>query len=128
MTKFSIIIPLYNKENEMRRTIKSVLAQSYGDFELLIVNDGSTDNSVEIVNEFNDTRIKLLNQANRGVSSARNYGIKSSKHEYIALLDADDFWGKDYLLKLRKIQKKVAYSCIAMLGVKKKHGNLQCPI
>lgn len=86
----SVIIPLYNKEPIIERTIKSVLNQSYSDFELIIVNDGSTDNSVEVVKRFDDDRIVLVEQENAGPSAARNAGIKKAKGEWIVFLDADD--------------------------------------
>jgi len=93
----SVIIPLYNKEKSIKQTITSVLNQSFKDFELIIVNDGSTDNSLEIVNSIQDERILILNKLNGGVSSARNEGIKAAKNEYIALLDGDDIWHIDHL-------------------------------
>lgn len=71
----SIIIPLYNKEHFIEQTLKSVLGQTYTDFEVIIVNDGSTDKSVDIVSEFKDKRIKLINQENKGVSAARNTAL-----------------------------------------------------
>ena len=87
----SIIIPLYNKATSIKRTIHSVLSQSYTDFELIIINDGSTDNSAEIVNkQFYDKRIRYIYQDNAGVSSARNRGIKEAIGEWILFLDADD--------------------------------------
>ena len=87
----SIIIPLYNKQNCIKETIQSVLSQSFTDFELIIVNDGSTDNSLEIIRTFTDKRINVISQSNGGVSSARNRGIKESKGEYLLLIDADDY-------------------------------------
>lgn len=93
----SIVIPLYNKEKAIVQTIQSVLNQSYSDFEIVIVDDGSTDNSASVVESFNDTRIKLIRKENGGVCSARNRGIIEAKGELVALLDADDLWDKDYL-------------------------------
>lgn len=93
----SIIIPLYNKENYIARTLNSVLAQTFQHFEVVIVNDGSTDNSVSEVEKFTDTRIRLIYQQNAGVSAARNRGIEEAKYELIAFLDADDEWKPDYL-------------------------------
>ncbi len=93
----SVVIPLYNKERSIARTINAVLSQKYQDFEIVIVNDGSTDNGAMEVKKFNDARIRLINQANAGVSAARNKGIEEAKGEYIALLDADDEWHIDYL-------------------------------
>jgi len=82
----SVVIPLYNKGNCIERTIKSVLDQTYKDFELIIVNDGSTDNSYNNVSQISDPRICLLTQENKGVSSARNEGINRSKYDLVALL------------------------------------------
>ncbi len=97
MIQFSIIIPLYNKEKYIKRAIDSVLAQTIKNFELIIVNDGSKDNSEKIVSQYNDQRIKLVTKKNEGVSVARNTGIENSKAEYIAFLDADDEWLPDFL-------------------------------
>jgi glycosyltransferase involved in cell wall biosynthesis len=94
---FSVVIPLYNKEFTIFNTILSVLKQSFSYFELIVVNDGSTDRSVEIVESFCDPRIRLINQANSGVSAARNRGIIEAKFEWIAFLDADDLWMQDKL-------------------------------
>ncbi len=93
----SVVIPLYNKRGTVARAIQSVLGQSFRDFEIVIVNDGSTDNSVDEVEKISDPRIRLINQANAGVSAARNKGIEEAKGEYVALLDADDGWDSDYL-------------------------------
>lgn len=86
----SIIIPLYNKEAIVERSIQSVLNQDFLDFELIIIDDGSTDNSVKIVKSIHDNRIILIQQENGGPSSARNTGAKSAKGEWIIFLDADD--------------------------------------
>lgn len=93
----SIIIPLYNKGEHITSALRSVLNQTYQDFEIIIVNDGSTDKSVEEVNKIDDPRIRLINQPNAGVSAARNRGIKEAHGEFIAFLDADDEWDSDYL-------------------------------
>ncbi len=94
---FSVVIPLYNKEKSVKNTIESVLNQTFQDFEVIVVNDGSTDNSLEVVKSFNDERIRIINQKNSGVSSARNRGIKEAKYEWIAFLDADDLWENNHL-------------------------------
>lgn len=86
----SIIIPLYNKERTIKRTIESVLNQSYRNFEILIVNDGSTDESESIVLKIKDERIRLISKNNEGVSAARNTGIINAKGSWILFLDADD--------------------------------------
>ena len=90
--KVSVVIPLYNKEHLVGETIRSVLSQSFSDFEIVVVNDGSADRSADVVRSFNDLRINLIEQANAGVSAARNAGIKASQGEWIAFLDADDLW------------------------------------
>ncbi|KAF2516507.1 glycosyltransferase family A protein [Flavobacterium foetidum] len=105
MAFFSIIIPLYNKENFIESTIKSVLAQSYNDFEIIIVNDGSTDKSEEKIKNFNDNRILYFSKENEGVSSARNYGIEKANSDFIAFLDADDYWYPDFLETIFENQK-----------------------
>lgn len=97
MPLISVIIPLYNKENFVADTLKSALAQTFSDFEILIVNDGSTDKSAEKVLEFNDKRIRYFLKENEGVSEARNFGIKKALGNYIAFLDADDFWYPSFL-------------------------------
>lgn len=94
---FSIVIPLYNKEHQIADTLRSVFAQSFTDYEIVIVNDGSTDNSVTAVEAIDDPRIRLISQANAGVSAARNRGIEEARGKYIALLDADDLWHPDFL-------------------------------
>ena len=99
---FSIVIPLYNKEKYITSTLRSVLNQSFKNFELILVNDGSTDRSVEKVKEFNDPRIKLIHQSNQGVSVARNRGIREARFEWIAFLDADDRWGITFLENIAK--------------------------
>ena len=93
----SIVIPLYNKEKQISETLESVFRQTFQDFEVVIVNDGSSDNSVEVVKKFEDKRISIISQLNQGVSAARNNGTKNAKYDYIALLDADDEWYPDYL-------------------------------
>jgi len=97
MAFFSIIIPLFNKENFIENTLKSVLNQSFRDFEVLIINDGSTDKSEEKVFEFKDTRIHYFYKENGGVSAARNFGIEKAQSDYITFIDADDFWYPNFL-------------------------------
>ena len=94
---FSIVIPLYNKANYIENTLKSVLNQTFADYEIIVINDGSTDDSVTKVIGFNDSRIQLFNQKNQGASVARNLGIEKAKYEYIAFLDADDLWMTNHL-------------------------------
>ena len=89
-SEISVIIPLYNKEKIIERSVRSVLNQSFQDFELIIVNDGSTDNSWKIVRSIHDERIVLVEQENGGPSKARNTGVKKAKGNWIVFLDADD--------------------------------------
>lgn len=93
----SIVIPLYNKQNAIKTTLLSVLGQSYIHYEVIVVDDGSTDRSTQQVLDIKDDRIRLIQKENCGVSSARNRGIQAAKYEYIALLDGDDLWEKNYL-------------------------------
>lgn len=90
MPKYSIIIPLYNKGDYIVKTVQSVLQQSFSDYELIVVNDGSTDNGSELLTEIDDSRLILINKENGGVSSARNAGISKASGEWITFMDADD--------------------------------------
>lgn len=93
----SIVVPLYNKEKSIIQTLKSVLLQTYDKFEIIVIDDGSTDNSVESVKAISDNRIRLIQKENGGVCSARNRGIIEAKYDYVAFLDADDLWDTLYL-------------------------------
>src|SRR5690606_31375878 len=103
---FSVVIPLYNKEQSIKSTIQSVLNQFYSEFEILVVNDGSTDGSIAKVNELNDARIRVINQPNSGVSNARNTGIIEAKNEWIAFLDGDDLWTNNHLDTIYSMMQK----------------------
>jgi len=94
---FSVIIPLYNKEIYILKAVRSVLEQTLQNFELIIVNDGSSDNSLSVLEQFSDERIKLINQSNFGVSIARQNGVSFSKFENLVFLDADDWWEPTFL-------------------------------
>jgi len=100
---FSVVIPLYNKEKYILRAVESVLSQSFTDFELIIVDDGSVDDSLETIKSISDSRIRIIKQANQGVGSARNKGMAEAKYDWIALLDADDAWSMNHLNELTKI-------------------------
>lgn len=101
MPKFSIIIPLYNKANYISEAIQSVLSQTFKDFELIIINDCSTDNSLEIAKTFKDSRIRIIDHSqNQGLSASRNSGIKSTTTRYLAFLDGDDRWKPTFLEKI----------------------------
>jgi glycosyltransferase involved in cell wall biosynthesis len=100
---FSVVIPVFNKRQVIIRTITSVITQTYKNFELLIIDDGSTDGSLELITDFfNDERIKIFTQQNSGASYTRNRGVKESKNNYICFLDADDEWLPNYLNKVNE--------------------------
>lgn len=96
----SIILPVYNAEMYLRETIQSVLNQTYSNFELIAVNDGSTDCSLEILQQFKDKRIKIIDKENTGVSDTRNTAIKVANGEFVCFLDADDYYSPDYLQRM----------------------------
>jgi glycosyltransferase involved in cell wall biosynthesis len=111
---FSIIIPLYNKALYIEKAMRSVLNQSFRNFEVIIVNDGSTDNSLQVVEAFLQLQyrngnnsllehVRIINQPNGGVSNARNNGVKIAQYDYIAFLDADDWWHKHYLSSMKEL-------------------------
>ena len=115
MSKISVIIPAYNAQNTILKTIESVRQQTFEDLEIIVVNDGSTDRTLEIVNTIEDTRIKVFDYPNGGVATARNRGIEKARGDYIAFLDADDWWTNDKLaLQLKALtensQAGLAYS------------------
>ena len=99
---FSVVIPLYNKQDYIEATLKSVLNQTFQDFEIIIIDDGSTDNSLEKLSKLKDTRTTIIKQKNAGVSVARNKGIDLAKAKHIALLDADDLWYSNHLEELKR--------------------------
>lgn len=111
--KFSVIIPLYNKAPYVRKALESVFAQTYTDYELIVIDDGSTDDSAEIAEEvlqeatphrpIASSPYRLLKQANAGVSAARNNGVASSNGDYVSFLDADDWWDPIYLERMAQL-------------------------
>ncbi|MBP2144570.1 glycosyltransferase involved in cell wall biosynthesis [Methanofollis sp. W23] len=100
----SVVIPLYNKGPYIARALNSVLAQTFQDFEVIVVDDGSTDEGAEVVRGFDDPRIQLIQQENRGVSAARNRGIEAVRAELVAFLDADDEWSTEHLRTLLRLR------------------------
>lgn len=88
--QITVLMPAYNAGKYIREAITSVLEQSFADFELLIVNDGSTDDTADIIDSFNDERIVVLSQENKGVAAALNNGLRHARAPYIARFDADD--------------------------------------
>lgn len=120
----SVVIPLYNKEKAVRATLESVLAQTYTDYEIVIVNDGSTDNSVavceDIINSLTpsfDNSLRIFSKPNGGVSSARNFGVEKSRGEYVAFLDGDDLWEPMYLEEAAKLIQDFSGAAIYGLGL-----------
>ncbi len=95
--RVSVIIPLYNKAPYVRRALNSVAAQTFRDFELIVVDDGSTDEGAKVVESYEDSRVRLLRQPNAGPGAARNRGVEEARGELVAFLDADDEWTPDYL-------------------------------
>lgn len=118
----SVVIPLYNKERSIATTLQSVFKQTYTDWECIVINDGSTDNSLEVVRNFvdelklEDRRLKILCQPNAGVSAARNRGIMEAKGEYVAFLDGDDIWDKDFLMEMVRLIEDYPGKSIYGLG------------
>lgn len=115
MVKISVVIPAYNAESTIKETIESVRKQTFKDFELIVIDDGSTDKTVEVVDSIKDSRIKLFSYSNGKLPVARNRGIEKAKGEYIAFLDADDLWTNDKLEKQlaaleTNLEAAVAYS------------------
>lgn len=100
---FSVIVPLYNKRRYIRRCVESVLNQSRTDFELIVVDDGSTDGSHEVLADINDPRFRLIRQENEGKGTARNVGMGIARGVWFAFLDADDMWFPEHLAELDRI-------------------------
>lgn len=125
--KFSIIIPVYNVERYLKKCLLSLLHQTYSDFEVLIIDDGSTDNSIKVISEYvkNDSRFSIYEQMNSGQASARNNGIRRAKGDYILFLDADDYLALDALRKLsnkisQSISDVISFNCIIDHGIIRK--------
>ena len=123
MPYFSIIIPLYNKEKHIIKTIQSVFEQTFSDYEIIVVNDGSTDGSVKALETITDQRISVYTTENKGVSHARNYGISKAKSNCIVFLDADDYWFPFHLQDLKFLYEKFPdCGLYAKAYVKEKYG------
>lgn len=102
MPKFSIIIPVYNVEEYIDKCLESVFNQTEKDFEVIVVNDGTKDNSMSIVEKY---PVKIINQKNQGLSVARNHGVEKAQGDYLIFLDSDDYWNKDLLKEINKSLK-----------------------
>ena len=115
--RISVVMPVYNVEDYVGAAIESVLSQSFTDFELIIVDDGGTDDSIAICRGFTDPRICIISQANRGLAGARNTGIAAARGDYVALLDSDDRWHASKLM-MHFIHLKQAMLCKIRIGHK----------
>lgn len=105
----SVVIPLYNKADTVERAVRSVLTQTVQDFELIVVNNGSSDGGESVVAKIDDPRIRLLHQDNQGVSMARNRGVAEAHGEWVAFLDADDEWRPTFLETTDRLRTKYPY-------------------
>jgi glycosyltransferase involved in cell wall biosynthesis len=112
----TVIMPCFNAEAHLHASVNSVLAQTFIDFELLVVNDGSTDDSLSLLKDFDDPRIKIINQNNQGVCVARNNAIALAKGEFIAFLDADDTWLPQCLSELYQVLVKSPQAALVYCG------------
>ncbi len=112
----SVVIPLFNKEKYILRAIGSILSQTYSYFELIVVDDGSTDGSVEVVRSVTNARVRLISQPNFGVSVARNRGVQESRGDWIAFLDADDEYEPCFLEAMVEFIRDHADADLSMVG------------
>ena len=115
---FSIIVPVFNKAAYLKRCIDSVIHQSFTDWELLLLDDGSSDDSLPISQDFADTRITVYHHENHGVSFTRNRGIQEAEGTFVVFLDADDYWGPNFLIALAEVSRKRPYDII-LTGITK---------
>ena len=99
----SVVIPVYNKRKSIRRTVESVLNQTYKDYELLVVDDGSTDGSMDELNSIKDSRLKCFYKKNSGVSDTRNYAMEKASGDIVAFLDGDDLWHSEFIESMLNI-------------------------
>jgi len=116
----SVIIPLYNKGPYVERAIQSVLTQSIQDFEIIVVEGGSTDNSLEVVRKFDDPRLHVITQVDKGVSAARNEGVHIAESDFIAFLDADDEWMLDFIETLLRLKDNYPDTGVYFTAIKEK--------
>lgn len=121
--RFSVVVPLYNKENCIRMTLESVKKQSFKDYEVIVVDDGSTDRSLEEARKIKSENITIIHQQNQGVSVARNTGILHAQGQYIAFLDADDEWEPDYLKTIDHLIEKYPESDMYVTAYRVDMGN-----
>lgn len=125
---FSVIISVYNKEAYISKTLNSVINQTYVNFELIIINDGSTDKSLEIIKQFKDSRLIIIDQKNQGASYTRNKGLAIAKGKFIALLDGDDFWDTRFLETISEAIYKNPNESIFTTAIAHKYDNIIVPV
>ncbi len=121
MPAVSVVIPVFNKQKYVENSLKSVLNQTFKDFEIIIIDDGSTDNSPRIIEKFTDRRIKFFKQSNQGVSYTRNKGVELSNSPLIAFLDADDYWYPFHLQTIIKLYKEFTQADFFATGYEVKY-------
>lgn len=124
---FSVVIPLFNKEKHIKTTLQSVWSQNFQDFEIIVVNDGSTDDSLKIIQSIQDNRLKIYSTKNQGVSHARNFGISKAQSDKIVFLDADDTWHPHHLTDLKKLFEDFPNCGLYCKAYKKQMGTLSIP-
>lgn len=129
MPKISIIVPVYNTEKYLKKCLDSLINQTFKDIEIVIINDGSTDNSEKIIKEYEQKysdKIKSYKKENGGLSSARNYGISKANGEYIAFVDSDDYVDLEVFDKLKEeINKKIDLIKIKLITVNNKYEQIK---
>lgn len=121
--KFSVVIPLYNKAHYIENTIRSVLHQTCQDFEVIVVDDGSSDDSLKLARKYESDRVRVIAQENQGVSVARNTGIENARGKFIAFLDADDAWQENYLATIQGLTDQYPESDIFVTAYTVDMGN-----
>lgn len=125
MPFFSVVIPLYNKEHYIKETIDSVLNQTFKDFEIIIINDGSTDRSLDIIKKYDLKNLTIVSQKNSGLSASRNKGFSFSNGKVVAFLDADDCWLPNYLETIKSLYENFPEASIYGSGYFEKRGDLK---
>ena len=121
--KFSVVIPLYNKEHYIEATIRSVLNQTCTDYEVIVVDDGSKDDSLALARKFESEKVRIIHQENQGVAVARNTGILNARGEFICFLDADDEWRSEYLSAIDGLTEQYPESAIFVTAYAVNMGN-----
>jgi len=121
--EISVVVPLYNKKDHILRCLQSICNQTFTEFEAIIVDDGSTDGSADLAEQFPDGRFRVIRQANGGPGAARNRGVRESKGELIAFLDADDEWRPGFLQAIRNLQQRFPQAGFFATGYRRTFGH-----